>query len=117
MLIISTLNPLWTLSDTASSASDGSPTDTNPGKKDETNRSKVPSKRNVELTVQGDILMVRFISSEGYAFLNKVDGYTGNIESYSFDTSVPFTCILSTPQSGSTIIIETEKGNRYSFEI
>ena len=116
LLFIYSLNPIRGKSDT-SNAPDTKPAETGTDKNDGTHRSKMPSRKNIEIIVQGNVLSVRFLSAEGNATMEILDEYTGEIESYSFDTSIPFSCMLSHSPSGSIITIETQKGNIYYFEL
>lgn len=115
LLFIYSLNPIRGKSDT-SNAPDTKPAETGTDKNDGTHRSKAPSRKNIEIHIQGNVLAVRFLSAEGNATMEILDEYSGNTESYSFDTSLPFSCILSHPGSKTIITIETRK-NIYTYFI
>lgn len=114
LFLVSLFIPTWAKSETTPES------DTPPGNPipvDAPTRSKAPSRKNIEIIIQGNALLIQFLSAEGNANMEILDEYTGNTESYSFDTSISFSCILSNSPIGSFIIIETGKGNIYNYKI
>lgn len=111
LFLVSLLIPTWTKSETTPE-SDTPPS--NPIPIDAPPRSKAPARKNIEIIMQGNVLMIQFLSAEGKANMEILNEYTGNTESYSFDTSLPFSCILSHPGSKTIITIETRK-NIYTY--